>query len=100
MNDQEIIQRLRDTLVPAGTSPVVRLFFQNAYFSHDFVKECIDEVEKLQIGVILGVPATALQRLAMNALLDSAYIKLKKEDKKRGNQKDKKRPAKKRKKAS
>jgi len=78
MSDQEIIKNLREALVPKGTAPVVRLFLNDMggnYFNEDFVQQCINDFETKIFLASTGLyEITALEKLAIHVLLDSAYI--------------------------
>jgi hypothetical protein len=62
---------LRENLTPKGTLNVIRLFFENPFFNGDFIAQCITEAEALSAT---GSKPSPLQKLALYALLDSAYI--------------------------
>jgi hypothetical protein len=73
----DIIQRLRDNLQPKGTGPVVLLnvLGPGGMEMHvDFVRACIDELEKMPHRAELGQKPSNLEKLAYQLLLDSAYI--------------------------
>jgi len=76
-NDElDIIQTLKNRLVPHGTLPVVRLFLDNAtYFDNEFISACISEFERIPMQMALDQPISALQQLALHVLMDSAYLK-------------------------
>lgn len=75
---KSIITKLRSTLQPQGTAPLVRLFLsKDAYFDVEFVNACIDQVEKIHVGIVLEGEISTLEKLAIQVLLDSAYINLK-----------------------
>lgn len=79
MLDQDIIRRMRETLQPKGTAPIVLLcpIHSVGIEMHvDFVQKCIDELEQIPIRVALGDMPTNLEKLAFQLLLDSAYIDL------------------------
>ena len=75
--EENIIKRMRDTLVPQGTLPIVRLHTgeTSLYVDHDFVKSCIDDLEKLSARAVLGDKPNNLERLAFMLLCESACIK-------------------------
>lgn len=72
----DIIAQMKEVLVPQGEQQVVRLFLNpTAYFTFDFVKKCIGELEtKMVINESLGIKASPLEILAFHVLKDSAYI--------------------------
>lgn len=77
MLDQDIIHRMRKTLQPMGTAPIVLLrpIHSVGIEMHvDFVQKCIDELEQIPIRAALGDMPTNLEKLAFQLLLDSAYI--------------------------
>ena len=75
MTDNDIICTLRNTLVPRGEIPTIKLFLKDcSYFHADFVKQCINEVEKIPVMSVLGEQISPLQLLAIQVLKDSAYI--------------------------
>lgn len=80
MNDKEIIERMRRTLVAhyGGTGKVVTLQFQHGHFNETFVQECISELEKLLMMGVLGELPNPLEKLAIHLLMDSAGIDLRK----------------------
>lgn len=75
MSGIDFINIMERTLVPQGTLPLVRLFLKDSsYFSEEFIKSCIQEIERLPMNMALGEKITPLQKLGMYVLLDSAYI--------------------------
>jgi hypothetical protein len=46
-------------------------------FNHEFINECIDELEKMPARAALGESPTKLEQLAYQLLCDSAYIERK-----------------------
>ena len=76
MTDGEIIKQMRATLVPNGTAPIVQLFISGGYYKEEFVFQCIDYLEKKLIMVNIGMDTLSpIEGLAIDVLLDSAYIK-------------------------
>ncbi len=73
MSDRQHIETMRAALRRRGTSPVVRLQLNHAYFNEDYVQQCVDEVERVIRRTPLE-PASPLERLAIHLLLDSAGI--------------------------
>ena len=72
-----IIERLRNQLQPRGTAPVVQLFIAGyGMYNSDFVTKCIDELDRMHLRAAVGDKPTALEQLAYQVLLDSAYIDL------------------------
>lgn len=70
-----IVERLRNELRPRGSLQVVPLHLTNRFFNKEFVDQCIDEVERIEtIRAALGDTPSALERLALILLCDSAYI--------------------------
>ncbi len=79
MTDETIIRRLRNTLLPKGSAPIVLLntLGPAGIETHvDFVQKCIDELEQMPVRAALGDGPTNLEKLAYQLLLDSAYIDL------------------------
>jgi hypothetical protein len=76
MNRDNIILQMRESLVPKGTKPVVRLFLKDAsFFNYEFITGCIDEINKRSLIVKAELDEfTPLEKLAMHVLFDSAYI--------------------------
>lgn len=71
----EQVARMREVLRPQGSLPLVGLRLASAsYVSDEFIKEVIDEVEKLPWLVELGNEITPLQRLGLMVLKDSSWI--------------------------
>lgn len=82
IQDMTIIERLRNALQPKGTAPIVLLRPINSVgieMHSDFVAECINELEHIEIRVAMGEKISNLEKLAFQLLLDSAYIDLKQE---------------------
>lgn len=84
----DIFNRMRNSLQPGGTAPVVRLSFTGssaAFFHKDFVHNCIDLLEKKTMLAAAGLePLNDLEKLACHLLMDSAYIEFKRPDPKAG----------------
>lgn len=79
-----IVSRLRAALQPQGTAPIVQLDLNGCgLFNLDFITKCIDEIERMDIRIALGDKPTELEKLAIQLLLDSAYIDLEHERKQR-----------------
>jgi len=77
MSEINVIEELKVNLVPGGTADIIALRFTDNFFNGEFVRECIDELSnKMKIGTILDEPLNALEKLAVQLLLDSANIKL------------------------
>ena len=77
IQDMTLIERLRNSLQPKGTAPIVLLrpIHSVGIEMHvDFVQKCIDELEQMPNRVALGDMPTNLEKLAYQLLLDSAYI--------------------------
>jgi hypothetical protein len=74
--ENKLTTQMRETLQPKGTAPLVRLFLNNAaYFNKDFVKSCIDEIERKTFLVACELDDfTPLEKLGFHVLCDSAYI--------------------------
>lgn len=73
--DNDIIETMRKTLVPGGTSPIVRLSLKNSsYFDAEFIRSCIDELERIPVMVAMGERVSPLQKLALCVLKDSAGV--------------------------
>jgi hypothetical protein len=80
IRDMTLIERLRHSLVPRGTAPVVQLRISGAgMFDKEFVDKCLDELERMPVRAMVGDHPTHLEQLAYQVLLDSAYIDLKAE---------------------
>jgi len=75
MTGEEQLEQMRQFLVPKGTLDLVRLHLQSAtYVDKEFIAECLGEIQRLPVNITLGEPVTALQKLAIMVLKDSAYI--------------------------
>jgi len=78
MTDKDLIQRLRLALQPFPVgNKVVRLQMDssNHWFKPEFVKSCIDCLEKkAMLGIVLDEPMNDLEKLGVMVLMDSAYI--------------------------
>lgn len=82
IEEQTIIERLRNQLQPRGTAPVVQLIIAGyGMYNSDFVTKCIDELEKMPLRAAVGDKPNALEQLAYQVLLDSAFINLEHEAK-------------------
>ena len=64
-------EELRLALKPKGTEPVVRLGFNNPFFKHDFVEQCIHQ---LMIKNLTQDVLTPLERIGAIALFDTAGV--------------------------
>ena len=75
MNGADMLQKMRDTLKPGGTADLVFLRLNSACCVRtSLINEALDEIERLPMMVQVGQPVTALQKLAIMLLKDSAYI--------------------------
>lgn len=74
-DEMTLIEQLRNNLSPQGTEPVVALRLGNRFIKHEFISECIDELEKMPIRALMGEPPSKLEQLAYMLLCDSAYVK-------------------------
>ena len=73
-----LLEQMRQHLVPGGTADVVRLHIENAFFKSEFITQCINEAEIVALKVSSGLDdASALERLAIAVLADSAYVETK-----------------------
>ena len=70
----DVINRMRNTLQPKGSLPVVGLRLNNRFFNYYFVMECVNELESVIKRDMVGVPPTPLEKLAYILLCDSANI--------------------------
>ncbi len=71
----EQLDQIKRCLVPKGTVDLVGLRLHSAcYVNSDFIKELIDELEKLPMMVAMGEQVSPMQRLAIMVLKDSAWI--------------------------
>ncbi len=71
---------LCDALRGKGTSNVVRIGFSGSgsagYYHREFVEKCIAEMDRVMVRVATGLDkATPLEALAIQLLMDSAYLK-------------------------
>lgn len=77
----EVIDTMRNTLAsPAskaeGTSTQVIISGSSMgviEIPEDFIKSCIDEVEKLEVKRLLGEPVSQLEKLGLEFLLHASY---------------------------
>jgi hypothetical protein len=76
MTVKETIDWMRNALTPKGTEPVVRIFLEkNTYMDENFIKQAIKEFEtKLILESGLNEPPSALEKIGMMVLSDSAYL--------------------------
>lgn len=74
MADNEILQQMRDVLVPKGSADLVRLGKTEMFFESGFVKSCLNELSRMRILAVLGEEASPLQKLAYEVLKSSAFI--------------------------
>ena len=72
---QELLDTLRERLVPQGTAPVVKLEMGSyGFVDADAVQKAIDRFEQiLTLHDALGEKANALEALGIRLLLDSIY---------------------------
>lgn len=49
------------------------------FFNPEFVREAIDDIEKLCLRQAMGEPVTALEKMGIELLLQSAYIDIKRD---------------------
>jgi len=75
--DMTTIEKLRNNLQPGGTAPVVGLHLNERFFNHDFIKKCINELERMPMRAALGEAPSNLEKLAYTLLMDSAYLETK-----------------------
>lgn len=68
------IARLRETLVPGGTLPVVHIQMNDPFVDYSFIQSCIDELEKIPARAAVGDKPSNLEKLAYALLCDSAFI--------------------------
>lgn len=73
----DTITRLRQTLVPGGTLPIVHIQMNDPFFNYDFIRSCIDELEKIPARAAVGDQPSNLEKLAYALLCDSAFIERK-----------------------
>lgn len=59
-------------LAPLGTGKVLHLKWINPYFNEHFIKECIEELPKLELRMAMGEEMNSLEKLAVYAMLDLA----------------------------
>lgn len=76
--DLPLVERLRNRLQPRGTENLVQLTWTSNFgmVKYDLIAECLDELDRMPLRTELGTPPTALERLAYQLLLDSAFIDL------------------------
>lgn len=71
----DLFAQLRAKLQPHGSEPLVRLFLKDAgYVDLAFVEQCINDAELLMTKGMLGQKPTALEKLGMQVLIDSAGL--------------------------
>ena len=68
----ELIEQLR-TIVPSGNNSRW-LQFHNQYADAGFLNECIKDVEHLGVRIALGEKPTALERLGLDILFNTAGV--------------------------
>ncbi len=73
---ESIIKQMRAELVPLGKADLVILRTKSAgiVMPLDFVKRCIDALERITIRAAIGEPQTNMEKLAYELLKDSAHI--------------------------
>jgi hypothetical protein len=70
--DGQLLAALRNSLQPKGTAPIVCLHLQGARFMNaDFISKCLNELET---AMVLGNTLNSMERLALEVMLDSAYL--------------------------
>lgn len=75
VTDKELLQQMRDVLVPKGTADLVRISGKEMYFSSSFIASCINELSRIRLTAMLGEEPSPLQKLAYELLKDSALVK-------------------------
>lgn len=75
MNDTMTLTDVLEALKPKGTLDVVRLDLDNNFFTHDFVKQCIYEIN-MAYGIKRQL--NPLEQLGVFVLFDSAGVKYEK----------------------
>ena len=65
--------------MPGGTAPIVAIGWHcsstsSAYMHKEFVDKCVDEIDKVAIRAELGQPSNPLEQLAIQLLMESAYV--------------------------
>lgn len=76
--DRELLAQMREALRPQGTAPVVRLFLRdNTYYDEAYVKEILADLATKLTLIHAGLEdkLSPLEKLGVQVLLDSAYIK-------------------------
>lgn len=76
--DRDLLAQIREALKPKGTAPVVKLFLRdNTYYDEAYVKKILADLSTRLICIHAGFDdeLTPLEKLAVQVLLDSAYIK-------------------------
>jgi len=69
--------KLRHNLHPHGTVPIVLLRPSHSVgieLSHEFVLEAINDIERLNFRTRLGDKVSALEKIGLMLLLESAHI--------------------------
>ena len=72
----DLFELLRNSLVPRGSAPLVRLFMRDsAYYDADFVQKAVAEAKSRCTLAASGLDElSVLEQLALQLLCDSAYI--------------------------
>lgn len=80
---RDVIDVLRQNLLPQGSSPIVRIgFFDKsstdaAYYNHDFIEKCLNTLEQRMIQASAGLePLNPLEQLASQLLFASSYMSI------------------------
>lgn len=74
----DITTYLKAVLKPGGSAPIVPIGWhmstsRSAFYDKEFVDECIDEIDRVIARRTVDEPS-ALERLAIQLLLESAYV--------------------------
>jgi hypothetical protein len=68
----ELIEQLHAAIPPEGKSK--RLQFHDHWTDAKFMNECVEEVQRLIVRLALGEKPTALERLGLDVLFNTAGV--------------------------
>jgi hypothetical protein len=75
ITETNIVETMRLNLSPQGSKDLVEMSLINRYFDGEFIKECLDELERKTSIVYIGMDKfSKLELLAIALLQDSAGI--------------------------
>lgn len=69
-----ITDMLRARTKPQGTANVTYLELGSLFYDHDFIQQCIEELERIPKMAVLGEMPSPLQKLAYDILIKGCHL--------------------------